>query len=160
MENKSKLRQFKEDDIIVSEGQTNNEMYKILSGKVAAYLNYKEENECLLGIFDEQRTFGESGMLCNRPCMYTVVALEDTLVLSISMEEFNKFINMNVFNAHNVIRNLAREVAIMKCNLDMVMKEYEHTAKCDKIQIKQLKEKMNQSTVCDWKNCSILENLI
>lgn len=160
MEKNSKLKKYNEDEIIVKEGQVTLEMYKILSGKVAAYINYGEENESLLGIFDEQRTFGESGMLCERPCMYTVVALEETLVMRVTIDEFDEFINNNNQNARNVIKNLAREVAVMRCNLDMIMDEYEHNAEAEKMNIQQLKDKMSQSAVCDWKNCAFLDKWI
>lgn len=157
MGNTPKLKKYNEDEIIVVEGQITFEMYKILSGKVAAYINYGEENETLLGIFDEQRTFGESGMLCERPCMYTVVALEETLVMRVTLDEFDEFINNNIQNTRNVIKNLAREVAVMRCNLDMMMDEYEHYAETERMSIQELKEKMSKSTADDWKNCTSLD---
>ena len=127
-------------------------MYKVVSGKVAAYINYGEENECLLGIFDQHRTFGESGMLCGRPCMYTVVALEETLIMRVGMEEFDEFINNNTQNARNVIRNLAREVAVMRCNMDMMMDEFEHKGESEIVNIQTLRERMREKTVYDWNN--------
>ena len=153
MENTAKLKKYNEDEIIVMEGQITFEMYKILSGKVAAYINYGEENECLLGIFDEQRTFGESGMLCERPCMYTVVALEETLVMRVSIDEFDEFINNNTQNARNVIRNLAREVAVMRCNLEMMM----NNSEAEIMSIRELKEKLSKSVASDWKNSTLLD---
>ena len=153
MEQSSKLKQYKEDEIIVQDGQTTNEMYKVLSGKVAAYINYGEENECLVGIFDEQRTFGESGMLCQRSCMYTIVALEETLIMKITLDEFDEFINNNTQNAKNVIRNLAREVAVMRCNMDMMLNEDERKKEGEIMNVRMLRERMRQSVACDW-NCS------
>ena len=157
MEQTSKLKKYKEDDIIVQEGQLTNEMYKILSGKVAAYINYGEENECLLGIFDEQRTFGESGMLCQRPCMYTIVALAETLIMRVSINEFDEFINNNTQNARNVIKNLAREVAVMRCNMDLMMNEFEQKPEGEIMNVRTLKERMRQSVVYDWNNCEYLD---
>lgn len=157
MGNTPKLKKYNEDEIIVMEGQITFEMYKILSGKVAAYINYGEANECLLGIFDEHRTFGESGMLCERPCMYTVVALEETLVMRVSIDEFDEFINNNTQNARNVIRNLAREVAVMRCNMDLMMDEFEHNSEAERMSIRELKEKLSKSAASDWKNCTLLD---
>ena len=160
MEQVSKLKKYKEDEIIVQEGQLTNEMYKILSGKVAAYINYGEENECLLGIFDEQRTFGESGMLCQRPCMYTIVALEETLIMRVSINEFDEFINHNTQNARNVIKNLAREVAVMRCNMDLMMNEFEQSQEGEIMNVRTLKERMRQSAVYDWNHCEYLDRWI
>ena len=152
MEKMSKLKKYKEDEIIVQEGQVTKEMYKVVSGKVAAYINYGKENESLLCIFDEQRTFGESGMLCERPCMYTIIALEETLIMRVTMDEFDTFINNNAQNARNVIRNLAREVAVMRCNMDMMMSEIEQKNDGEVMNIRSLREKMRQSVVYDWNN--------
>ena len=156
----SKLKKYEEDEIIVKEGQFTNEMYKIISGKVAAYINYGEENECLLGVFNEQRTFGESGMLCGRPCMYTIVALEEVLVMKITIEEFDDFINNNNQNARNIIKNLAREVAVMRCNLDLLIEDMGHAEKSEVMNVRALKEKMQQSMVNDWNNYRILDQWI
>ena len=157
MEQTSKLKKYKEDEIIVQEGQVTKEMYKILSGKVAAYINYGEENECLLGIFEEHRTFGESGMLCERPCMYTIVALEETLIMRVTIKEFDEFINNNTQNVRNVIKNLAREVAVMRCNMDLMMKEFEQKTEGEIMNVRTLRERMRQSVVYDWNNCEYLD---
>ena len=156
----AKLKKYQEDDVIVQEGQITNEMYKILSGKVAAYINYGEENENLLGIFDEHRTFGESGMLCERPCMYTIVALEETLVMRITMEEFDDFINNNIQNARNVIKNLAREVAVMRCNMDMMLNDIEKKDGWEVMNARTLKERMRQTAAYDWHNYTLLDKWV
>ena len=156
----AKLKKYQEDDVIVQEGQITNEMYKILSGKVAAYINYGEENENLLGIFDEHRTFGESGMLCERPCMYTIVALEETLVMRITMEEFDDFINNNIQNARNVIKNLAREVAVMRCNMDMMLNDIEKKDGWEVMNARTLKERMRQTAAHDWHNYTLLDKWV
>lgn len=157
MNKSAKLITYQEDEIVVKEGQNTNEMYKILSGKVAAYINYGEENENLLGIFDEHRTFGESGMLCGRPCMYTVVALEETLIMRVTMEEFDEFITTNTQNARNVIKNLAREVAVMRCNIDMMLEDIEKEDVEEVMDAHTLREKMRRTAVSDWHNYKILD---
>ena len=53
----SRMRQVKDGEIVVREGEQNNEMYKIISGKAAVYINYGKEDEYLLGIISEQRCF-------------------------------------------------------------------------------------------------------
>ena len=49
MENASMLK-FHGDDIILKEGGTYEEMYKIISGSVAVYIRYGEKEEHLIGI--------------------------------------------------------------------------------------------------------------
>ena len=59
----SKMQTFPEDSIIMREGEFYTEMYKIVSGKVAIYINYGQKNEYLMGILSEQQCFGELGLL-------------------------------------------------------------------------------------------------
>ena len=63
----SRMKKFPEDSVIIREGEVRNEMYKIVSGKVAVYINYGEKNEYLLGILSEQQCFGELGIMCKQP---------------------------------------------------------------------------------------------
>lgn len=39
------MQQFKEETVILREGKLNKEMYKIISGKVAVYINYGKEKK-------------------------------------------------------------------------------------------------------------------
>ncbi|MBQ4226192.1 MAG: cyclic nucleotide-binding domain-containing protein, partial [Oscillospiraceae bacterium] len=48
------MKQFKEDDIIVKQGDISDEMYKIVYGKAAVFINHGEKNEHLIGILAEQ----------------------------------------------------------------------------------------------------------
>ena len=140
----SRLRQFKENDVIVKEGELYTEMYKIVSGKAAVYINYGEEDEYLLGVLSEQQCFGETAILCKKPGMYTVVAFCDMLLMRITEDEFEDFIENNSKNAMNMIRSLAREVTNLKCNLDMVMQEVSEDRKGEIINVRELKQRMYQ----------------
>ena len=43
----SRMEKFPEDSVIIREGEVRNEMYKIVSGKAAVYINYGEKmNTC------------------------------------------------------------------------------------------------------------------
>ncbi|MCR5166923.1 MAG: cyclic nucleotide-binding domain-containing protein [Oscillospiraceae bacterium] len=54
------MKQFKEDDIIVKQGDISDEMYKIVYGKAAVFINHGEKNEHLIGILAEQKCFNAS----------------------------------------------------------------------------------------------------
>jgi CRP-like cAMP-binding protein len=141
-ENKAKMQQFKEETVILREGELNKEMYKIISGKVAVYINYGKENECLVGILSEQKCFGELGLLCKTPSMYTLVAVYDVLIRRIPEEEFVEFLRNNFYNGINIMESLAKEVKILKCNLDMVMEEMEKSSEIETYKVNQLKERV------------------
>lgn len=150
--NIAKIQEFKEDDIIIREGEQNDEMYKIISGKVAVYINYGQKNEYLLGILSEQRCFGEFGILCKKPSLYTVVAVYDVLLMRIGEDEFDDFIQMNSKNASDLIRNLAHDVMNMKMNLDMVMNEFANSSTAGTCKVQELRQRIYQNAALEWNN--------
>lgn len=138
----SKMQTFPEDSIIMREGEFYTEMYKIVSGKVAIYINYGQKNEYLMGILSEQQCFGELGLLCKTPCMYTVVAVYEVLLMRITEEDFGDFVQNNAQNATNIIKNLSWTVTNLKCNLDMVLDELSNENSSPKMNAAQLREQM------------------
>lgn len=119
MEQKSMLR-FCEDEIILAQGCTKREMYKIISGKAAVYFHYGMPEEYLVGVLSEQRCFGELSILCGKPSVYTVVALEEVLVMRVTESNFDDFIKNNTHNAIGIMKNLANMVDTLSLNLNMV----------------------------------------
>ncbi|MEG1947687.1 MAG: cyclic nucleotide-binding domain-containing protein [Lachnospiraceae bacterium] len=111
---------FSEDDVILTQGSTKREMFKIISGKAAVYFNYGTPEEYLIGVLAEQRCFGELSILCEKPSTYSVVALGEVLVLRVTEDTFDDFIRNNTYNAIGIMRNLARTVDNLSLNLNMV----------------------------------------
>ena len=101
---KAKMLRCNEDDIILREGETNSEMYKIVSGRAVCYLGYETDEEYLVGTLKEGQCFGEFSLLTGKPGIYTVVAYTDMLLMRITQDEFTRFVSMN---ADNAIRNNA-----------------------------------------------------
>lgn len=148
-EKQARLKKFPENTVIVKEGEIQTEMYKILSGKVAVYINYGEKNEYLLGVLSEQKCFGETCILCKKPSPYTIIAVYDVLAMRISEDEFDDFVQNNTKNATDIIKNLAREVVNLRWNLDMVIDELENGSEPEKYKVQELKQKMQPPTVSD-----------
>ena len=82
MENASMLK-FHADDIILNEGGTYEEMYKIISASVAIYIRYGEKEEHLIGIYSKSKCFGETNVFSSQPSIYTVVAYGDVCLMRI-----------------------------------------------------------------------------
>ena len=143
------MQSFPEDSVIIREGEVRNEMYKIVSGKAAVYINYGKKNEYLLGILSEQQCFGELGILCCQPSVYTVVAVYDVLVMRIGGNEFDTFLQNNTRNALDMIKNLSRLVMNLKGNLDLVLDELANANEEKPINVHQLREKIYQYTISD-----------
>lgn len=159
-ENTSRMENFAEDSVILREGELRDEMYKIVSGKVAVYINYGKENEYLLGILGEQQCFGELGLLCRQPSMYTVVAVYDVLVMRISLDEFGEFLKKNHKNAIDIIRNLSWCMVNLKGNLDLVLDELANLNETEAQKVHTIKEKMQQYTMENIQNTDIFEKII
>lgn len=159
-ENTSRMQKFPEDSIILREGELRDEMYKIVSGKVAVYINYGKENEYLLGILGEQQCFGELGLLCRQPSMYTVVAVYDVLAMRISLDEFGEFLKKNNKNAIDIIRNLSWCMVNLKGNLDLVLDELANLNETEAQKVHTIKEKMQQYTMENIQNTDIFEKII
>lgn len=123
MMQQSSMIRFCEDEIILQQGSTKQEMYKILSGKAAVYFHYGQPDEYLIGILSEQRCFGELSLLCGKPSTYTVVAFADVLVLRITLDTFDDFIKKNTQNAIGIMKNLANTIDTLSMNLNMVTED-------------------------------------
>ena len=158
-ESTSRMQKFQEDSIILREGELRDEMYKIVSGKVAVYINYGKENEYLLGILGEQQCVGELGILCRQPSMYTVVAVYDVLAMRISLDEFSGFLKNNNKNAINIIRNLSWCMMNLKGNLDLVLDELANLNETEAQTVHMIREKMQQYTMQNMQNTDLFEKI-
>lgn len=158
-ESTSRMQKFPEDSIILREGELRDEMYKIVSGKVAVYINYGKENEYLLGILGEQQCFGELGILCRQPSMYTVVVVYDVLAMRISLDEFSGFLKNNNKNAINIIRNLSWCMMNLKGNLDLVLDELANLNETEAQTVHTIREKMQQYTMQNMQNADLFEKI-
>ncbi len=121
--NGAKMLKFAEDEVILREGETNTEMFKIVAGRALCYFGYGTDDEYLIGTLKEGHTFGEYSLLTGRPGIYTVAAYTDMLLLRIGQDEFTDFISMNASNAVEMMQNLARVISVLKVNIDMLRDE-------------------------------------
>ena len=114
------------DRVILREGNANNEMYKIISGRAICYLNHGTDDEYILGSLKEGKTFGEYSLLTGKPGIYTVTAYTDMLLMRIERGEFMKFIEVNAMNSVEIMQNMASMMNVMKVNIDMMNDELHH----------------------------------
>ena len=94
MEN-AKMQKFRAGDIIMREGQTYDEMYKVVSGSVEVYIRYGEKDEHLIGIYSKSKCFGEMSVLSEQASIYTVVAFDEVLLMRITKDYLEEFIRNN-----------------------------------------------------------------
>lgn len=139
---KSPMKKIKADTVILREGESHHEMYKILSGKVALYLHYGQENEYLVGILSEQGCFGEICVLSDEPSIYTVVAYDDVLLLCITQDNFYDFIQNNPRNAIDIMKNMSHDLNIMKFNIKLLMEELKNGQTSENQKIQNIEQKL------------------
>ena len=114
------------DSVILREGTSNSEMYKIISGRAVCSINYGTDNEYVLGGLKEGKTFGEYSLLSDKPGVYTVTAFTDMLLLRIGREDFMTFLEISAANSVNIMQNMASMMNMMKVNIDMLNEELHH----------------------------------
>ena len=118
----TKIRRHQAGDIILQEGDYNKTLHKILSGKVALYLNYGKTNEYLIETLTFPQYFGEVSILIQHPCYCTAVAIEDTTILHIAAENFEEFIQNNTQNAFLIMKAMAKSLD----SLNLLLHKIEH----------------------------------
>lgn len=121
--NKAKFVRVAADRVILREGKTNSEMYKIVSGRALCFVNYGTDDEYLLGSLKDGKTFGEYSLLTGKPGIYTVTAYTDMLLMRIARGEFVRFIETNAGNSVSIMQNMAAMMNVMKVNIDMMSNE-------------------------------------
>lgn len=145
----SKMSRFDADTVILQQGSTKKELFKIISGKAAVYFNYGQPNEYLVGILSEQRCFGEITLLCGHPSIYTVVALSEVLLLRVTEEDFDEFIKNNYANAKAIMKNLAGNLITLSFNLNQLACEFAASDRNDPQQREEIARKIRQYTALD-----------
>ncbi len=143
MENAA-IRKFHADDIIMEEGVTYGEMYKIVSGSVAVYIRYGEKDEHLIGIYSKSKCFGEVNVLSDQPCIYTVVAYDEVLLMRITRDSLEDFIRNNPRNAIDIMRNMVHTNLLMQKNIDLLLDDIYEKQDMNKKRTEDLKNKIKQ----------------
>ena len=118
----TKIRKYLAGDIILHEGEYNKTLHKILSGKVALYLNYGKTNEYLIETLSFPQYFGEVSILIQHPCYCTAIAAEDTAILHLPEENFEEFIKSNPQNALLIMKAMAKSLD----SLNLLLHKIEH----------------------------------
>ncbi|MCU0389715.1 MAG: cyclic nucleotide-binding domain-containing protein [Thermoflexibacter sp.] len=86
--NKAKMRQFFPDEVIVWQGNPSDSLFLITNGIVAVKRIINENEEQVLNYLMAGNTFGEIGILENKPRSATVAALSDVDVVVIRRADF------------------------------------------------------------------------
>lgn len=118
---------FKKNEVIFREGDNEDFMYDIWSGKVGIYSEYKTPAQKLLVTLESEDVFGEMGMIEQLPRSATAVALEDTQARVISYENFKEFISEKPAKAYTILQHTSsrlRDLSLDYVEACAVIAEY------------------------------------
>ncbi|MBR0249211.1 MAG: cyclic nucleotide-binding domain-containing protein [Synergistaceae bacterium] len=118
-----KIQKFSADDIILREGETNDAIYKIITGSAVCWFKYGTDDEYVLSSVADGECFVEYSVLTGEPSIYTVVAFSDMIVMKITKDDLITFVEMNAKNAIDIMGNTARMLNVMAMNIDMLRSE-------------------------------------
>jgi CRP/FNR family transcriptional regulator len=102
------IRQYKKNEIILHEHDTNNYMYSILSGRVKAVQTTEDSKEIIRAIHKTGDSFGEISMIDCKSSAATVIAMESTTAAIINKLNFFSIL----YSQKKVLDNLL----LMFCN--------------------------------------------
>ena len=143
MEN-AKMQKFSADEVIIREGEAYQEMYKIVYGSVAIYIRYGEKEEHLIGIYSKGKCFGEVHVLSDEPSIYTVVAFDEVLLMSITKDTLEDFIRNNPRNAIDIMQNMVHTNMLMQKNISLLLDDIYEKQDVNKKRTKELKDKIEK----------------
>ncbi|MCI9138058.1 MAG: cyclic nucleotide-binding domain-containing protein [Lachnospiraceae bacterium] len=146
MENVAMLK-FHPDDIIMKEGGTYEEMYKIVSGSVAVYVRYGEKEEHLIGIYSKPKCFGEAHVLSSQPGIYTVVAYDEVLLMRITKDSLEEFIRNNPKNAIDIMQNMVHTNLLMQKNINLLLDDIYEKQDINRRRTEDIKNKIKRYSI-------------
>jgi len=138
LEKDRKTRMFKKKDVIYREGDFGSYVYKILNGKVKTYHINEDGKEFIHDLLKEGDFIGEMAMIQDLPRTEFAEALEETKLLLIPREDFQKLVFGNREVASKFIKMMAKDLnerehelmeiaynTVRKRTADSLMKLYE-----------------------------------
>lgn len=143
MEN-ARMQKFQAGDIIMHEGGTYDEMYKVVSGSVEVYIRYGERDEHLIGIYSKSKCFGEMSVLSDQAAIYTVVAFDDVLLMRITKDYLEEFIRNNPKNAIDIMKNMVHTTVVMQKNIGLLLDDLYDKDGANKRRTEEIRQKIMQ----------------
>lgn len=110
LEKITKERIFKKGSVIIVEGEKGEDVFIIRSGKVKIFKTTNEGREIILDIKGKSKIFAEVTLFNESKNPATVVAIEDSVILSLNNDDLKKIIKQNPDMALNIIRVLSKRL--------------------------------------------------
>ena len=121
--NRNKIYTIPAGITIIQEGETNLDMYKLLSGHAEMYTGYGTEDEVLIGILKPGNCFGEFGLLTGKPAIYTIIAYSEVKLYRVTEALINDFMAENQESILQIMKNMARSMMTMQHQIQQLSHE-------------------------------------
>ena len=118
----SNVRTFKENEYIFHEGDTGNDMYILLSGRVSIFIKSKDNLQIKLCDIGAGGFFGEMSLLEGEPRTATALAVENTVALSVNKDNFEAFIVEQPSMAFKLLKGLSSRIRALDEELSCLKK--------------------------------------
>ena len=104
------LESFKRGALIITEGDSADALYVVISGRVKVFLGSDDGKEVVLTVLVPGECFGEIALLDEEPRSASVAAMEKTKLLVIRRDPFLELLQGNPILTRSMIRSLAHLV--------------------------------------------------
>jgi len=111
---------FKNGELIIREGEIDNRLFVIISGEVEIIKNQGSQKEKLLNVLRTYNYFGEMALLDDYVRTASVVAKENTEVLSLDQWNIREEIRKNPLIAIELLQSLSRRIRAVEGHLSRI----------------------------------------
>jgi CRP/FNR family transcriptional regulator, cyclic AMP receptor protein len=103
-------RSYPKNTVLISEGDSSDQLYVILDGKIKVVVMDPEGREVVVNLLGAGDCFGEIAMIDGETRSATIVTMEPTQVLTIGRADFTPILNSNTDLMLHLLKLLARKV--------------------------------------------------
>lgn len=122
----AKSRIYRKGDIIFTEGDAPAVLYIIHEGRIKLYRDTEDGREVIMNILGNGEFFGEMTLFTGEPLKASAVALDDSILCSISRSDMLVILNENPSIAVKIMEILTRRLTYAENRIeDMVSKDIE-----------------------------------
>ena len=127
------IENYQEKQVIFSQGDTNHNLYKIMSGTIGLYLDYGKPNEHLVGVTSAPRYIGMMNAFAGQPSTYTAVALSKAMLLCLPNSELDTFVKGDPYSAIDSVKRMAHYLSTINEELMMLLDEMKQLSQTEYI---------------------------
>lgn len=117
------VRNFQQKQVIFYEGDVDKNLYKIISGRIAFYVNYGMPSEKVIGITAAPNYFGTAAAFSGAPAAYTAVALEKVSVLQLPEKDLENLPKSDPSSAVALMQNMAAALETVNGKIRSLLSE-------------------------------------